>query len=140
MTKISYTKKCLILSILNGSNSKIKTLCKYDITLKDILDVNTNIDKIKLYIKEYLDAKNITNKIYSCDVIKVIGIETDKIFESDGYSKDYRSKRLLDFYTNHIMTLKDERFDKRFNIDFDTEYNLSVINLLKDYEIIKKDE
>jgi hypothetical protein len=141
MDKILDAKKRLILSILNGSNSKIQTIDKYNITWNDIMIINTNIDKIKPYIKDYLDQRQPT-KIYTLDVLTLMSTETNKLLDTTHeYSNKIKMKHLSKFYDNHMNTLKDRRFDKRYELPYlDKDYLIACDKLVCDYFKMKLNE
>jgi hypothetical protein len=116
-------KKRLILSILNGSNTKTQTIDKHNIIWSDIICINTNCDKIQPYIKEYLDNRQPTI-IKNIDILKTWEKILDSISSNDDqYSRSIKNKRCIRFFKRHSDVLQDRRFDKRYEIpDIDTKY------------------
>jgi hypothetical protein len=137
--KILDAKKRLILSILNGSNTKTQTIDKHNIIWSDIICINTNFDKIQPYIKDYLDNRKPTI-IKNIDIIKTWkDIINSTLSSNDLYSNRLKRRQCNRFFQRHLDVLRDRRFDKRYEIpDIDKEYIILCDKAIIDYYKLTK--
>jgi hypothetical protein len=138
MSSYIMAKKRAIRSIIDGSSVYKKSIDKYNILWSDVLAEHKELDNIRTDIKDYIIMRTMP-KILSNDILSQISIENTTLMEcTDEYSNKIRLKKLKNFYNNHFDTLKDERFDKRYELEnLDTEYKKAADALLLDYYNMK---